>query len=102
MGPLVRLINRHNRHSKAILGIPERRRFITRLGIGPAAPRGPTAPPNRHTGRNRPKAPTLNRLRSSDQRCPSREAVDHMAGRTSSSDRTCENGLTRSTDLTCL
>jgi hypothetical protein len=38
MGPLVRPINRHNRHFKAILGVPERRRFITRLGVGLAAP----------------------------------------------------------------
>jgi hypothetical protein len=28
MGPLVRPINRHNRHSKAILGVPEQRWFI--------------------------------------------------------------------------
>jgi hypothetical protein len=46
MGPLVRPINHHNRHSKAILGIPEQRQFITWHGVGPAAP------PNRQTGRN--------------------------------------------------
>jgi hypothetical protein len=58
MGPLVRPINRHNRHSKAILGVPERRWFVTQHGVGPAAP------PNRHTGRNRRKELTLNRLKS--------------------------------------
>jgi hypothetical protein len=54
MGPLVRPFNCHNRHSKAILGVPERRRFITCHKDGPATPRGPTAPPNHHAGRNRP------------------------------------------------
>jgi hypothetical protein len=54
MGPLLRPINRRNHHSKAILGVPERRQFITRHGVGPAAPRGPAAPPNRHIGRNWP------------------------------------------------
>jgi hypothetical protein len=44
--PPVRMINRHNCHSKAILGIPERTRFITRLGVGTTTPRGPAAPPN--------------------------------------------------------
>jgi hypothetical protein len=44
MGPLVWLINRHNRHSEAILGVAERRRCITRHGSGPTAPRGPAAP----------------------------------------------------------
>jgi hypothetical protein len=76
MGPLVRPINHHNCHSQAILGIPERRRFITRHGVWA------TAPPNRHIGRNRPKEPTLNRLRSSEQEHPRREAADHKAGRT--------------------
>jgi hypothetical protein len=89
-------------HSKAILGVPERRRFITRHGVRPATPRGPTAPPNRHTGRNRPKERTLNRLRSSDQERPRREAVDHRADHTPWSDRTCHFGPTRSTDLPCL
>jgi hypothetical protein len=42
MSPLVRPINRHNLHSKAILGVPEQRRFITRHRVGPAAP------PNHH------------------------------------------------------
>jgi hypothetical protein len=60
------------------------------------------APPNRHTGNNRHKELTLNRLRSMDQERPSQEAVDHRAGRTSSSGRTYENGPTRSTDLTFL
>jgi hypothetical protein len=76
MGPLVRPINHHNHHSKAILGVPEGRRFISRHGVGPAAP------PNRQTEKNRPKEPTLNRLRSSDQERPGREAVDHRAGQT--------------------
>jgi hypothetical protein len=31
-------INHHNRHSKAILSVPERRRFIPRHRGGPAAP----------------------------------------------------------------
>jgi hypothetical protein len=83
MGPLVWPFNHHNRHSKAILGIPERRWFITRHGGGPAAPRGPAAPPNRRAGRNRPKEPTFNRLRSCDQGHLRREAVDHRAGHTS-------------------
>jgi hypothetical protein len=48
MSPLVRLINRHNLYSKAILGVPERRQFITRHRVGPAAP------PNHHARWNRP------------------------------------------------
>jgi hypothetical protein len=64
MGPLFRLINRHHFHSKAILGVPKRRRFITRHGVRLTAPRGPASPPNCHTGRNRPKELTLNRLRA--------------------------------------
>jgi hypothetical protein len=71
MGPLVRLLNCHNHHSKVILGILERRRCITRHGGGLAEPMHPCA------GRNRPKEPTYNRLKSSDQGCPRREAVDH-------------------------
>jgi hypothetical protein len=96
MGPPLRPINRHNRHSKTIMSITKRRWFIPRLRGGPAAP------PNRHTGRNRPKELTLNRLRSKDQERPSQEAVDHRAGRTSSSGRTYENGPMRSTNLTYL
>jgi hypothetical protein len=76
MGPLIRPFNHHNRHSKATLGIHERMQFITRHRVGPVAP------PNRHTRRNRPKEPTLNRLRSIDQERPRREVVDHNAGRT--------------------
>jgi hypothetical protein len=76
MGPLVRPINRRNRHSKAIIGVPERRRFIPQHGGQP------TAPPYRHTGQNRPKALTLNHLGSSDPECPKQEAVDHRADRT--------------------
>jgi hypothetical protein len=102
MGPPLRLINRHNLHSKTILSIIERRRLITRHEVGPAAPRGLAAPPNRHTSRNQPKEPTFNRLRSKDQERPSQQAVDHRAGRTSSSGRTYENGPTLSTDLTYL
>jgi hypothetical protein len=81
MGPPLQPINRHNRHSKTILSVSEQRRFITRLVVGLAAP------PNRHTGQNRRKKATLNRLRSKDQERPSREAVDHKAGRTSLSGR---------------
>jgi hypothetical protein len=77
MGPLVGLINRHNRHSQVILGVPERRQCITRHEGGRATPIHPRA------GRNRRKELTINRLRSSDQGCPRREAVDHRAGRTS-------------------
>jgi hypothetical protein len=55
MGPLVRPINRHNRHCKAILGIPEQRRIIPWHRGGPAAPRGSAAPPNCRVGRNRPR-----------------------------------------------
>jgi hypothetical protein len=96
MGPPLRPINRPNRHSKAILSVPGRRRFIPRHTGGPAGPRGPTAPPNCRADRNRLKLPTFNRLRSKDQERPSQEAVDHRA------DRTYENGPTRSTDLTYL
>jgi hypothetical protein len=102
MGPLVRPINHHNRHSKAILGVPGWRQFITRHEVGPIAPRGLAAPPNRHTRRNRPKAPTLNRLRGNDQGRPRREAADHRAGCTPWSGRTFDIRPTRSTDLPCL
>jgi hypothetical protein len=95
-------LNRHNRYSKSILSVTKRRWFIPRLRGGPATPRGPAAPPNRHTGKNRRKEPTLNRLRSKDQERPSQEAVDHRAGRASPSGRTYENGPTSSTDLTYL
>jgi hypothetical protein len=71
MGPPLRPINRYNRHSKAILSVTKRRRFIPRLRGGSTAPREPAAPPNRHTGQNRRKEPTLNRLRSKDQERPS-------------------------------
>jgi hypothetical protein len=97
MGPPPRPINCHNCHSKTILSVTGQRRFITRLGVGPAAPRGPAAPPNRHTDRTDPQPP-----RSKDQERPSREAVDHRADRTPWSGCICENGPTRSTDLTYL
>jgi hypothetical protein len=86
---------------RAILSVTKRRRFIPRLRGGPDAPRGPAAPPNRHTGQYRRKEPTLNRLGSKDQERerPSQEEVDHRAGRTSSSGRAYENGPTPSTDL---
>jgi hypothetical protein len=90
MGPLVRPINHHNCHSKAILGIPERRWFITRHRVGPAAP------PNRHTRRNRPMEQTLNHLRSNDLEHTRREAVNHRASRTPGSGRTCDIGPMRS------
>jgi hypothetical protein len=96
MGPPLRPINRHNRHSKTILSVTERMRFIPRLRGGPAVPIRPTAPPNRRADRNRLKLKTFNRLRSKDQERPSQEAVDHRAG------HTYENGPTRSTDLTYL
>jgi hypothetical protein len=94
MGPPLRLINRHNCHSKAILSMHEPRRFIPWHKDGPAAPRGPAAPPNHHADRNRHKLLTFNRLRSKDQERPSQEAVDHRAG------RTYENRPTCSTDIT--
>jgi hypothetical protein len=81
MGPLVRPLNCHNRHSEAILGVPERRHCITRHG-------GPAAPIHLCAGRNRPKESTYNRLRSSGQGRPRREVVDHRAGHTSLSGRT--------------
>jgi hypothetical protein len=102
IGPPLRPINHHNRNSKAILSVTKWRRFIPRLRGGPAAPRGPAAPPNRHNDQNRRKELTLNRLRSKDQECPSQEAVDHRAGHTPWSGRTYENGTTLSTDLTYL
>jgi hypothetical protein len=74
----------------AILSVTKRRRFIPWLRGGPAAP------PNRHTGQNQCKEPTLNRLRSKDQERPSQDAVDHRVG------RTYENGPTCSTNLTYL
>jgi hypothetical protein len=61
---------------RPILSVTKRRRFIPRLRGGPAAPL------NRHTGQNRRKEPTLNRLRSKDQERRSQEAVDHRASRT--------------------
>jgi hypothetical protein len=82
MGPLVRPLNRHNRHSEAILGVPERRRCITRHGGRPAAPRGPVTPIHPRVGRNRSKEPTFNRLRSSNQGRPRQEVGDHRADRT--------------------
>jgi hypothetical protein len=102
MGPPLRPINRHNRHTKAILSIPEERQFIPRHRGGSAAPRGLAAPPNRRADQNRLKLPTFKRLRSKDQEHPSKEEVDHRAGRSSSSGRTYENRPTRSTDLTYL
>jgi hypothetical protein len=54
MGPLVRMLNRHNSHSEAILGIPKRKRCITRHGGGPVAPRGPATPIHSRAGQNRP------------------------------------------------
>jgi hypothetical protein len=71
MGPPLRSINRHKRHSKSILSVTRWRRFIPRLRGGPAAPRGSATPPNRHTGQNWRKQPTLNHLRSKDQEHPS-------------------------------
>jgi hypothetical protein len=102
MGPPLRLINRHNCHSKTILSVTGRRQFIPQLRGGSAAPRGLAAPPNRRADQNRLKLPTFNRLRRKDKERPSQEAVDHRAGCSSSSGRTCENGPTRSTDLTYL
>jgi hypothetical protein len=102
MGPPLRPINRHNRHSKTILSVTERRRFIPRLRAEQATLRGPAAPPNRCANQNWLKLPTVNHLRSKDQEHPSREAVDHRAGHTSSSGRNYENGTMRSTDLTYL
>jgi hypothetical protein len=96
MGPLIQPLNRHNHHSEAILGIPEHRRCITRHIGGPTAPRGPTAPIHSCVGRNRPKEPTYNYLRSSDQGRPRREAVDHRAVHTWHIVPTC------STDPPCL
>jgi hypothetical protein len=66
MGPLVWPLNRHNRHSEVILGVPEHRRCITWQGGGPTAPRWLAAPIHSRAGRNRPNEPTYNRLRSSD------------------------------------
>jgi hypothetical protein len=43
MGPLVQPLNRKNRHLEVILGLPERRRHITRHGGVPAAPIHPRA-----------------------------------------------------------
>jgi hypothetical protein len=89
-------LNRHNHHSEATLGFPEDRRCITRQAGGP------TAPIHLRAGWNRPKEPTYNRLRSSDQGHPRWVAVDHRVGCTSWSGRTCHIGPTRSTDTPCL
>jgi hypothetical protein len=70
-------LNHHNRHSEAILDIPERRWCITRHRGGLASPRGPAAPIHPRAGRNRPKERTYNCVRSSDQGRPRREVVDH-------------------------
>jgi hypothetical protein len=101
-GPPLRPINHHNCHSKTILSVTKRRRFIPRLRGGTTAPRGSAAPFNRHTGQNRRKEPTLNRLRSKDQERPSQKVVDKRVSCTPWSNRTYENGPTRSTDLTYL
>jgi hypothetical protein len=100
MGPPLWPINRHSRHSKIILSVTWRRRFMPHLRGGPDAPRGSAAPPNRHADQNRLKLPTFNCIRSKDQERPGQEAVDHRANRTSSSGHTIENGPTCSTDLT--
>jgi hypothetical protein len=71
MGPPLRMINRHDRHSKTILSVTERRRFIPLLRGGPTAPRGLTAPPNSCADRNRLKLLTFNRLRRKDEEHPS-------------------------------
>jgi hypothetical protein len=94
MGPPLRPINRHNSHSKTILCVTKRKRFI------PPHRGGSAAPPNLHTNQNWCEALTLNRLRSKNQERPSQEAMDHRAGRTPWSARTYENGPTHSTDLT--
>jgi hypothetical protein len=52
MGPLVRPFNRHNRHFKTILGVPERRRFIPRHLEG--RPHLPTVITCETNPRNRP------------------------------------------------
>jgi hypothetical protein len=54
MGPLVRPLKRHNRHSEAILGIPEQRRCITWHECGSFAPRGPATPIHPRARQNRP------------------------------------------------
>jgi hypothetical protein len=82
-GPLVQPLNRHNRHLEVILGVPEHRRCITRHIGWSDTPRGSAAPIHSCAERIRPKELTYNRLRSSDQRRPRREAVDHRVGRTS-------------------
>jgi hypothetical protein len=76
MGPLIRSLNCHNHHPEVILGVPEQSWSITRHGGGPATPI------NSRARRNRPKEPTYNCLRSSDQERPSREAAHHRTGRT--------------------
>jgi hypothetical protein len=68
MGPPLRLTNCHNHHSKSILSVTKWRRFIPWLRGGPAASRGSTAPPNRHTtktvARNQPSTASGARIRS--------------------------------------
>jgi hypothetical protein len=102
MGPPLRPINRHNSHSKTILSVTERRRFIPRLRGEPAAPRGPAAHPSRRANQNRLKLPTFNHLRSKDHERPSREVLDHRAGRTSSSGRTYPMKIVPCAQLTSL
>jgi hypothetical protein len=64
MGPLIRSLNRHNHHPKAILGVPEHGRCITQCGVGPATPI------NWRAGRNWPKEPTYNHPRSQPTSTP--------------------------------
>jgi hypothetical protein len=89
-GPTSSADQLHNRHSKAVMSVPVRRRFL-QWHRG-----GPTAPPHRRADRDRHKILTFNRLMCKVQECLSREAVDHRANRTSSSGHTYENGPTRS------
>jgi hypothetical protein len=68
MGPPLRLINRHNRHSKIILSVTKQRRFIPRLEVGrphlEGRPHLPTAIPAKTDARNRPSTVSGARIRS--------------------------------------
>jgi hypothetical protein len=68
MGPPLRPINRHNRHSKTTLSVTKRWWFISQLEVGwphlDDRPHLPTAIPAKTDARNRPSTASGARIRS--------------------------------------
>jgi hypothetical protein len=77
IGPLVRPINRHNHYSKEILSIPEWRWFITRHGVGPAAPRGRVHLPTVIAGETDPQLPQEQWSETSKARGSGSQGLSH-------------------------